>query len=53
VLWQETAHLCPGAPDRNSIKPPILPWLRSLDGLNTHDDVCRLAVAGAPDWKRK
>ncbi|KAJ7866114.1 hypothetical protein B0H13DRAFT_2352696 [Mycena leptocephala] len=35
---------CPGiggASDGNSIQAPILPWLRSLDGLNTHDDVYR------------
>ncbi|KAJ7888524.1 hypothetical protein B0H13DRAFT_2252760 [Mycena leptocephala] len=35
-----------GASDGNSIKAPILPWLRSLDGLNTHDDAYRLAIAG-------
>jgi hypothetical protein len=25
---------------------PILPWLRSLDGLNTHDDAYRLSISG-------
>ncbi|EPQ56066.1 hypothetical protein GLOTRDRAFT_15437, partial [Gloeophyllum trabeum ATCC 11539] len=35
-----------GAADGNSFHGPILPWLRSLDGLNTHDDVYRLAVSG-------
>ncbi|KAJ7660376.1 hypothetical protein DFH06DRAFT_1089703 [Mycena polygramma] len=35
-----------GASDGNSVKAPILPWLRSLDGLNTHDDAYRLAIAG-------
>ncbi|KAJ7105170.1 hypothetical protein C8R44DRAFT_715403 [Mycena epipterygia] len=35
-----------GASDGNSIKAPILPWLRSIDGLNTHDDAYRLAIAG-------
>ncbi|KAJ6483842.1 hypothetical protein C8R47DRAFT_1217531 [Mycena vitilis] len=35
-----------GASDGNSIKAPILPWLRSLDGLNTRDDAYRLAIAG-------
>ncbi|KAJ7607296.1 hypothetical protein DFH06DRAFT_1380161 [Mycena polygramma] len=34
------------ASDGNSHKAPILPWLRSLDGLNTHDDAYRLAIAG-------
>ncbi|KAJ7452267.1 carbohydrate esterase family 9 protein [Mycena latifolia] len=35
-----------GASDGNSIKAPILPWLRSIDGLNTHDDAYKLAIAG-------
>ncbi|KAJ7628031.1 hypothetical protein DFH06DRAFT_1272898 [Mycena polygramma] len=35
-----------GASDGNSVKAPILPWLRSLDGLNTHDDAYRLAIVG-------
>ncbi|KAJ7182418.1 hypothetical protein C8R43DRAFT_1116061 [Mycena crocata] len=35
-----------GASDGNSHKSPILPWLRSIDGLNTHDDAYRLAIAG-------
>ncbi|EMD37401.1 hypothetical protein CERSUDRAFT_83171 [Gelatoporia subvermispora B] len=35
-----------GAEDGNSLKDPILPWLRALDGLNTHDDSYKLAVAG-------
>ena len=35
-----------GASDGNSLKGPILPWLRSIDGLNTHDDAIGLAVAG-------
>ena len=30
----------------NSRKGPILPWLRSIDGLNTHDDAYRLAISG-------
>lgn len=32
--------------DDNSPKGPILPWLRSLDGLNTHDDSYALSIAG-------
>lgn len=32
--------------DDNSLKGPILPWLRSLDGLNTHDDSYALSIAG-------
>ena len=35
-----------GASDFNSHKAPILPWLRSIDGLNTHDAAYELAVAG-------
>ena len=35
-----------GAADTNSHKGPILPWLRSLDALNTHDDSYALTVAG-------
>ncbi|KAF7334287.1 Carbohydrate esterase family 9 protein [Mycena sanguinolenta] len=35
-----------GAADTNSYHGPILPWLASLNGLNTHDDSYRLAVAG-------
>ena len=32
--------------DTNSHKAPILPWLRSIDGLNTHDASYKLAIAG-------
>ncbi|KIP04854.1 hypothetical protein PHLGIDRAFT_129239 [Phlebiopsis gigantea 11061_1 CR5-6] len=32
--------------DDNSIHGPILPWLRVLDGLNTHDDSYALSIAG-------
>ncbi|KAG1827620.1 uncharacterized protein BJ212DRAFT_1256353 [Suillus subaureus] len=35
-----------GADDTNSYKAPILPWLRSIDGLNTHDASYELAMAG-------
>lgn len=35
-----------GSSDTNSLKGPILPWLRSLDGLNTHDDAYRLSISG-------
>ncbi|KAG0708992.1 hypothetical protein DFH29DRAFT_821582 [Suillus ampliporus] len=35
-----------GADDTNSLKAPILPWLRSIDGLNTHDTSYELAMAG-------
>lgn len=32
--------------DTNSLKAPILPWLRSLDGLNTHDLAFNLSISG-------
>ncbi|KAH9061388.1 carbohydrate esterase family 9 protein [Lactarius vividus] len=35
-----------GANDGNSHNGPILPWLRSLDGLNTHDESYPLSIAG-------
>ncbi|TFK25665.1 composite domain of metallo-dependent hydrolase [Coprinopsis marcescibilis] len=35
-----------GAEDTNSFKGLTLPWLRSLDGLNTHDDAYRLSISG-------
>ncbi|KAJ6532729.1 carbohydrate esterase family 9 protein [Mycena vulgaris] len=35
-----------GASDGNSHAGLALPWLRSLDGLNTHDDAYRLVVSG-------
>jgi hypothetical protein len=38
--------LLQGASDGNSHSAPILPWLRSIDGLNTHDAAYELAIAG-------
>ncbi|KZS89718.1 hypothetical protein SISNIDRAFT_479686 [Sistotremastrum niveocremeum HHB9708] len=35
-----------GANDINSRKSPIVPWLRIIDGLNTHDDSYELAISG-------
>ncbi|KAG1832110.1 hypothetical protein EV424DRAFT_1313531 [Suillus variegatus] len=35
-----------GTDDTNSYKAPILPWLRSIDALNTHDASYELAMAG-------
>ncbi|KAG6832608.1 hypothetical protein H0H92_014444 [Tricholoma furcatifolium] len=35
-----------GAEDDNSMHGTIQPWLRSLDGLNTHDDSYPLSIAG-------
>lgn len=33
-------------PSPDSVKAPILPWLRSIDGLNTHDASYNLSIAG-------
>ncbi|KAF7323617.1 Carbohydrate esterase family 9 protein [Mycena kentingensis (nom. inval.)] len=35
-----------GSSDGNSLKGLALPWLRSLDGLNTHDDAYKLSISG-------
>jgi hypothetical protein len=35
-----------GSHDTNSFKGLILPWLRSLDSLNTHDEAYRLSISG-------
>ncbi|KAJ7490396.1 carbohydrate esterase family 9 protein [Mycena galericulata] len=35
-----------GAFDVNSKNGPVLPWLRNIDGFNTHDDGFQLAIAG-------
>jgi imidazolonepropionase-like amidohydrolase len=35
-----------GAEDTNSLKGTTQPWLRSLDGLNTHDDSYTTSIAG-------
>ncbi|VDB95544.1 unnamed protein product [Peniophora sp. CBMAI 1063] len=35
-----------GAADGNSLKGPIVPWVRALDALNTHDDGYAISVAG-------
>ncbi len=35
-----------GSDDTNSLKGIAQPWLRSLDGLNTHDEAYRLSVSG-------
>ncbi|KAJ7098293.1 carbohydrate esterase family 9 protein [Mycena epipterygia] len=35
-----------GARDTNSHAGLVLPWMRSLDGLNTHDDAYQLSISG-------
>ncbi|KAF7364300.1 Composite domain of metallo-dependent hydrolase [Mycena sanguinolenta] len=45
-LGVDSAPELDGASDGNSHHAPIQPWLRSIDGLNTHDDAYKLTVAG-------
>ncbi|VDB83387.1 unnamed protein product [Peniophora sp. CBMAI 1063] len=42
----ESAPALDGAADGNSLQGTIQAWLRSIDGLNTHDDSYALAIAG-------
>ncbi|KAI0029653.1 hypothetical protein K488DRAFT_88507 [Vararia minispora EC-137] len=42
----ESSPMLSGAVDGNSIQGTIRAWLRSLDGLNTHDESFHLAVSG-------
>ncbi|KAL1701180.1 hypothetical protein EV121DRAFT_212640 [Schizophyllum commune] len=42
----ESNPVLAGSGDGNSMHGSIQPWLRSLDGLNTHDESYRLALAG-------
>ncbi|KAI0085133.1 carbohydrate esterase family 9 protein [Irpex rosettiformis] len=45
-LAVDAAPALRGANDGNSRKGPILPWLRALDALNTHDDAYQLSISG-------
>ncbi|KAF8161153.1 carbohydrate esterase family 9 protein [Crassisporium funariophilum] len=45
-LGVDSAPALRGASDTNSLKGLVLPWLRSLDGLNTHDEAYRLSISG-------
>ncbi|KDR75829.1 hypothetical protein GALMADRAFT_248549 [Galerina marginata CBS 339.88] len=45
-LGVDSAPSLRGSSDTNSRKGLVLPWLRSLDGLNTHDDAYRLSISG-------
>ncbi|KAJ7284154.1 carbohydrate esterase family 9 protein [Mycena rebaudengoi] len=42
----ESAPFMAGTSDVDSKHGPILPWLRSIDGLNTYDDSFQLAISG-------
>ncbi|KAH0587756.1 hypothetical protein H2248_006514 [Termitomyces sp. 'cryptogamus'] len=41
-----SAPIMAGSNDLNSVHGPILPWLRSIDGFNTHDESFQLSIAG-------
>ncbi|KAI0062927.1 composite domain of metallo-dependent hydrolase [Artomyces pyxidatus] len=45
-LGVEASPHLEGAADGNSFQGTMAPWMRSLDGLNTHDEGLRLGVAG-------
>lgn len=45
-MGDESSPSLAGSEDGNSMKGIAQPWLRSLDGLNTHDESYQLAVAG-------
>jgi hypothetical protein len=41
-----SAPFMSGTFEVNSVHGPVLPWLRSIDGFNTHDEAFELAIAG-------
>ncbi|KAL0956530.1 hypothetical protein HGRIS_002671 [Hohenbuehelia grisea] len=45
-LGVDSVPLLRGASDTNSLKGLVQPWLRSLDGLNTHDEAYQLSISG-------
>lgn len=45
-LGVDSSPLLKGSADTNSRKGITQPWLRSLDGLNTHDEAYRLSISG-------
>lgn len=45
-LGVDSAPELRGSDDTNSLKGLVMPWLRSLDGLNTHDDAYQLSISG-------
>lgn len=42
----ESSPILQGSDDTNSLNGPILPWLRAVDAMNTHDESFRLSAAG-------
>lgn len=45
-LGVDSSPALSGASDTNSLLGITQPWLRSLDGLNTHDDAFALSISG-------
>ena len=45
-LGDDPSPALEGTSDGNSFKGTIQPWLRALDGLNTHDESYTLSIAG-------
>ncbi|KAJ7056224.1 carbohydrate esterase family 9 protein [Mycena amicta] len=45
-IGEYSAPALSGASDSNTLQGLVLPWLRSLDGLNTHDDAYKLSISG-------
>lgn len=45
-LGDEPSPALRGAEDGNSYKGPVLPWLRSLDAINTHDEGMHVSLFG-------
>ncbi|EGN99897.1 hypothetical protein SERLA73DRAFT_72673 [Serpula lacrymans var. lacrymans S7.3] len=45
-IGAHSSPLLDGAYDINSYKGLVQPWLRILDGLNTHDDSYKLSISG-------
>jgi len=45
-LGDLSVPLLSGATDAGSLQGLALPWIRSIDGLNTHDDAYELSISG-------
>lgn len=45
-LGVDSAPELKGSDDTNSLKGIAQPWLRSLDGINSHDEAYRLSISG-------
>lgn len=45
-LGVDSSPALAGSADTNSLHGLVLPWLRSVDGLNTHDAAYELSISG-------